>query len=549
MSLSSHSTTTTEASPSYTPHRVFRYLYFVNDLRNVDVNTIYQKVGSNTHFSASYIFSLFASVVVCTLGLLLNAPAIVIGGMIISPLMWPLMKISVGVSSARRSLVYQALALLIFSIIFSLITAFFITFISPLKIINDEIIARTTPTLLDIIVALAAGSIAALGIMQTKVSDSLAGVAIAISLMPPLCVAGIGLALTNMNVFTGGFLLFITNVVSIIFISTLIFTLHGVRSETNPSFKRKGLAFITLVLFLTAIPLFAYLRSVTFKSNAYQIIQTTLTREFEQISPNIHVQNIKSNITPQGDKQLITIDAEILIPEDIAIDYNQQQSIIQELEDNLQSIVDLQLTMQKTISLVSEQERQNGSIRKQITDGFTAQVNSKFPSVKIDSLVVSRDDQQPKWNISAVLRADPNIQITEQDRQIIEAQLSKANKVALTLSMEIVSRVRLKSEPELQNETIRRTITQYLTKNIEGIDVDQVSLSFPQAEIESDQKSSTTSANIEKRIDAIIVMRIPQNTLIPSDLYTDLKLLIDRTFGVDVRLNINTIEKVTTTIE
>ncbi|PJE61587.1 DUF389 domain-containing protein, partial [Candidatus Roizmanbacteria bacterium CG10_big_fil_rev_8_21_14_0_10_39_12] len=144
--------------------------------------------SENAILSTSYVVLLIASSVICTLGLLQDSPAIVIGGMIISPLMWPLMKISAGISLARRNYISSALFLLLISIAISLASALLITLISPLKVLNVEILSRTQPTLIDIFIALAVGVVAALAVVLKKVSANLAGVAIAASLMPPLCV-------------------------------------------------------------------------------------------------------------------------------------------------------------------------------------------------------------------------------------------------------------------------------------------------------------------------------------------------------------------------
>ncbi|PJC30289.1 hypothetical protein CO051_06495 [Candidatus Roizmanbacteria bacterium CG_4_9_14_0_2_um_filter_39_13] len=89
--------------------------------------------SENAILSTSYVVLLIASSVICTLGLLQDSPAIVIGGMIISPLMWPLMKISAGISLARRNYISSALFLLLISIAISLASALLITLISPLN--------------------------------------------------------------------------------------------------------------------------------------------------------------------------------------------------------------------------------------------------------------------------------------------------------------------------------------------------------------------------------------------------------------------------------
>lgn len=233
---------------SFYQNFVAQKLHFVNDIKQVNEAQLFNKIQVNTNFSVSYIALLVGSSIICTLGLLLNAAPVVIGGMIIAPLMWPLLKISIGISYERAFYIRQAVVLLFYSLLIAFVSSFLITLISPVKLINAEILARTTPTLLDIIVALAAGGVAALAITQPRISESLAGVAIATSLMPPLSVSGIGLALLNYTTFTGALLLFFANVVSIIFISILIFTLIGVKRHTGNTLRRKGFTFTAIML-------------------------------------------------------------------------------------------------------------------------------------------------------------------------------------------------------------------------------------------------------------------------------------------------------------
>ena len=96
----------------------------VNDIKQVNEEEVFTKIQTNTQFSISFIALLIGSTIVCTLGLLLNAPPIVIGGMIISPLMWPLVKISLGISYEKVRYIRQAITLLIFSVLVALISIF-----------------------------------------------------------------------------------------------------------------------------------------------------------------------------------------------------------------------------------------------------------------------------------------------------------------------------------------------------------------------------------------------------------------------------------------
>jgi len=255
-------------------------LGIIDDIHKVDRHDTLVTLKENSILSLSYVILLVSSTVICTLGLLLDSPAIVIGGMIISPLMWPMLKISAGISLARKNYISQALFLFLISVLISLVSAFAITIISPIKVLNTEILSRTAPTLLDVFVALAAGTVAALAVVQKKVSSSLAGVAIAASLMPPLCVGGIGLALLSFQTALGGLLLFIANVVSIIFVSIFVFRIVGVEIHGRSDLQSRGIIFVALMLLITSLPLFILLKNYSFEASSYlktqQVLKTTL---------------------------------------------------------------------------------------------------------------------------------------------------------------------------------------------------------------------------------------------------------------------------------
>jgi len=291
-------------------------LHFQDDFREVDKLKVIREIDKNTQFSVSYIILLVTSTIISTLGLLTNSSPVIIGGMIISPLMWPLMKIAVGVSFERKSFVIQATRLLVLSILISLLSAFFITLLSPLKTVSSEIAARTHPTHLDVLIALAAGSIAAFAIIRKKISSSLAGVAIATSLMPPLCVSGIGFALLEYDIALGGFLLFFTNVISMTFISTVIFAIVGIKRRNGQPFLKKELYLVGTVLVMTSLYL---LSTYNYRTQSYRRTREVLTSELQEVSLEIAVKNIQVNRNSVSGKEVVLITAEVLVPEELRL--------------------------------------------------------------------------------------------------------------------------------------------------------------------------------------------------------------------------------------
>ncbi len=519
-------------------------LFYVNDIKDADRMVIQQKVETNTQFSFSFIILLIVSSIVSTLGLIQNSPAVIIGGMIISPLMWPLMKISLGVSTERKSYLKQAASLLILSVLISIISAFLISSLSTIKHLSNEILARTTPTVLDIFVALAAGVIAAMALVQKKISDSLAGVAVATSLMPPLCVAGIGLSLFSLPTFMGGFLLFLANVVSIIFASILVFMLVGVKRDSQEHLRFKGIVTISMILLITAIPLIIAMKNYSFKVNAFDKIQRILTTEFKIISPDIYVQNVKTDLETEKLSGALHIDAELLIPEDLVINYQQKEEIISRLEESLGKKIDLKLQIQKTINLASERDLATGDTKNQLIKTLREEISKINLEVTVDTIEVSRSEKDKVWIVNSTLRSDPSSQLSENDRVEIENELSDKIGDQVNLNIDIISRLQLISQPDLENDLIKKDIH----TGIFAIspDIDLVSIKLTILSVVSTEIVDTAESEGNSPTDKVFVtidLRVPQKMDLPSNDIEELKAKLTEKYKKGFEFKINIIEK------
>lgn len=218
-----------------------RLLYFRRHFaRNLGLNEdrkwqIYQDISESVSLSSSsYWLQVLFAAGIATLGLVLNSPAVIIGAMLISPLMGSILASGLGLAVGDLVLVARATVNLILSCALAIALALFLVFCLPFKEITSEILARTQPNLLDLLVALFSGAVGSVAICQESkgVATSLPGVAIAVALMPPLCVVGYGLGIqfsvTNSNglgIALGGGLLFFTNLVAIVFTAMVVFFL------------------------------------------------------------------------------------------------------------------------------------------------------------------------------------------------------------------------------------------------------------------------------------------------------------------------------------
>ncbi|MGA9998072.1 MAG: DUF389 domain-containing protein [Pyrinomonadaceae bacterium] len=196
---------------------------------------IYLEINNSaTLRDISYWLQIFFSAGIATLGLVLNSPAVIIGAMLISPLMGPILAAGLALAAGDIVLGVRAITSLALSCFIAISLAVALVALLPFKEITAEIAARTQPNTLDLFVALFSGAIGSVAICKEVkgVVTSIPGVAIAVALMPPLCVTGFGLGIAlsanaaeGMRVARGGGLLFLTNFVAITFTAMIVFLL------------------------------------------------------------------------------------------------------------------------------------------------------------------------------------------------------------------------------------------------------------------------------------------------------------------------------------
>jgi uncharacterized hydrophobic protein (TIGR00271 family) len=196
---------------------------------------VQEQLRDSSHPDFDFFLLVLLSSVIATLGLLVNSPAVIIGAMLVAPLMSPI--IGLGLASIRGDdrLARDALSALLRGALLSILISFLLTWVNTFMPFLDlqaydlpqEVLARTQPSPLDLLIALAGGLAAAFALAMPNISAALPGVAIATALMPPLSTVGIGLALQRWDVAAGSFLLFSTNAVTIAFASMLVFFVLG----------------------------------------------------------------------------------------------------------------------------------------------------------------------------------------------------------------------------------------------------------------------------------------------------------------------------------
>ena len=206
---------------------------------------------------------MFLSTFIATYGVIGDSTATVIGAMIIAPLMRPIMAATAGLVMGNLKRASFSFLIILAGVVGVIGLSWLITEITVTRVIsfelNTQLIGRISPRLLDLYVALAAGAAGAFALSRDDVADSLPGVAMAIALVPPLCVVGIGLAQGEIDAALGAFLLFLTNFLAILLAGGGVLALLGLSTATMKGLtrdaRRGAFVLIALGILLVAIPL------------------------------------------------------------------------------------------------------------------------------------------------------------------------------------------------------------------------------------------------------------------------------------------------------
>ncbi|MBI5809533.1 MAG: TIGR00341 family protein [Ignavibacteriales bacterium] len=219
-------------------------------------NEIIESIYKGVEFKGTNLWVLIFAIIIASVGLNVNSAAVIIGAMLISPLMAPIMGLGFGVAINDLELIKKAFKNLSVAVLFSVMTSTIYFLISPVGESQSELLARTTPTIWDVLIALFGGLAGIVATTRKQFSNVIPGVAIATALMPPLCTAGFGLASGNLSFFFGAFYLFFINSVFISLSTILIvrYLKFPKKEFYDSNIKKKVLRFIYLIVLVTVIP-------------------------------------------------------------------------------------------------------------------------------------------------------------------------------------------------------------------------------------------------------------------------------------------------------
>lgn len=212
-----------------------------------------EKLYDDLHVRFRDTLILMCSIFIASIGLNMNSTAVVIGAMLISPLMTPIVGLGFGLAIFDTRLIKQSLEVLFTQVLVSLLVSTLYFWMSPLSYASSELIARTSPTIWDVLIAIAGGIAGFIGSRKKEANNIVPGVAIATALMPPICTAGYGLANGNVRFLFGALYLFLINCVFIMLINivgTRIFMRKSPLSSFNELNIKMKIGLISLIVLL-----------------------------------------------------------------------------------------------------------------------------------------------------------------------------------------------------------------------------------------------------------------------------------------------------------
>lgn len=341
-----------------------RVFYEVEDemIEERQRGNVIQLINDEAAPDRAYWSLIVLSAIIATLGLQSGNGAVIIGAMIIAPLIWPILAVSISVVRGEA----RHFGRTILHIFTSLLVAVTVSIIITLPFIgqefNSEILLRSSPNIIDLFIALFSGSVAALSVSWPKISNTIAGVAVAASLMPPVSVVGIGLANGDVFLAYGALLLFLTNLFAIFIVSIVVFYIVGFRPKAflqqNAAVERmrERVAGSIIIFLLFLVPFSYFIANVYKENNLISDSRTLLRSQIIEYDEAADIKSFKGVFSGN----VLHITSEIYVPINHPLDQGVRDRFATDLSDTLGYEITLNLvpipTLNEPVSALQPQE-------------------------------------------------------------------------------------------------------------------------------------------------------------------------------------------------
>ena len=248
---------------------------------------LFTNLREESQLSSTFMTLLILATMIATFGLYINSASVIIGAMLLAPLMQPIVGVSMGLLRQDISLLSSGAKSVGVGVLAVILTAMTISLLLPMELLTSEMNGRLSPTILDMFIAIVSGIAAAYAKSNEKIIGSLAGVSIAVALVPPIAVAGVGLGWGEWSMFGSAFLLFITNLVGIILAASLTFLMLGF---SPVSVAKKGIFYAMILVAIVSVPLYISFTKMEHDIEVQKILTAFEATVGEKV---IHLRNIE----------------------------------------------------------------------------------------------------------------------------------------------------------------------------------------------------------------------------------------------------------------
>jgi len=288
---------------------------------------LFQVLRQDAKISMTFLSLMVLSTILASFGLFANSAAVIIGAMLVAPLMTPIVSLAMGLLRGEEVLIRDSLFKIFIGVLLAIFASSVLAYLLPYSEITDEMKTRINPTLLDLGIAVLSGIVAAYSKSFKEISQNLAGVAIAVALVPPLAVSGIGLGYQNLSIFMGSFLLFFTNLVGIILAAVFTFQVLGFSNVVK---SKKSIIFVVILLIGVSYPLY-----VSYDKMIQRYYTSSMLKQHRFIVNNKYIKITNARLIFNGDIQMLNIE--------IGVRGSLSRKDLNELKDDIQRLFNKKL--------------------------------------------------------------------------------------------------------------------------------------------------------------------------------------------------------------
>ena len=421
---------------------------------------VWNTIDQDSQYTKIYWVQMFLASFIAALGLLQNSTAVVIGAMLVAPLLRPMQGVAYSIATAQSKNLLNHLKVLLFSTLLAIATGFLVSIISPVDIETAEVLARVSPNFLDLLIAVASAAIAFLALSFRSLSVSIAGVAMAASLVPPLVASGITLALGVMNHAWGAFFLYITNLVAILIIGVIIFFLFGYRPHQEEDTQNTAARFGLLVLLMVgiSIPLIMTLSNLSKEIRFTQLAQENFYELVKEYVPEASVTQFQA----RRNKNSGDVSATLALPEEVSFYIEDQEQISDQLASVLNTDIIMNFTLLRTASVKSLDQDTLRSVEQRIKQSIRSQLIEGIPGVSIISIDTTRINSESDEQVilaRTVLALDRNTSLLSNIELLVQESFEDENISFAWVPIELVADSQEPSEQDLHEDFVKNELS------------------------------------------------------------------------------------------